>query len=184
MKLLLATLRVCIVNVLSDYSYIFSGGRFVLLRIVRNLTSEEVEEKIKGFEKHFEVGFEKFEELFLEQKLNAKFAKAYFEWAELVDCYKGYMEDGELDYTIEEVKNYRPEQTALLTPKRIELLYQLASLRVESINDLAQKVRRNVKNVYQDLKALKKLGFIKLNRRKGRALIPEAVVKEITFLIH
>jgi len=156
----------------------------MLLRIVRNLTSEEVEEKIKRFEKDFGMNFEKFEELFLKQKLDAKFAKAYFEWAELVDCYKGYMEDGELDYTIEEVKDYKLEQTALLTPKRIALLYQLALLRVESINDLAQKVRRNVKNVYQDLKVLKRLGFVKLKKRKGRALVPEAVVKEITFLIH
>jgi predicted transcriptional regulator len=71
----------------------------------------------------------------------------------------------------------------MLTPKRVELLYQLVVLRVESINDLAQKVKRNVKNVYQDLKVLKRLGFVKLNRRKGRALIPEILVKEMTFLI-
>jgi predicted transcriptional regulator len=70
-----------------------------------------------------------------------------------------------------------------LTPKRIELLYKLAVLRVESINDLAQKLRRNVKNVYQDLQALSKFGFVKMDKRKGRALIPETLVKEITFLI-
>jgi predicted transcriptional regulator len=78
----------------------------------------------------------------------------------------------------------KPEQAALLTPKRLELLYNLATVRVDSISDLAQKVRRNVKNVYEDLKVLDKLGFVKLNRRKGRALIPETLVKEITFLIH
>jgi predicted transcriptional regulator len=65
----------------------------------------------------------------------------------------------------------------------MELLHQLATLRVESINDLAQKVRRNVKNVYQDLKVLSKFGFVKLNKRRGRAIIPETLVKEITFLI-
>lgn len=155
----------------------------MLLRIIRDLSSEEVEEKIKRFEREFGMGFEKFEELFLKQKLDVKFARFYFEWAELVNSYKGYVEDGELDYTVEEIKDLKPEQIALLTPKRIELLYQLAVLRVESINDLAQKVRRNVKNVYQDLEVLSKFGFVKMSRRRGRAIIPETLVKEITFLI-
>lgn len=109
--------------------------------------------------------------------------KADFEWDELVDSYKGYIEDGELDYTAEETRDFRPEQTAMLTAKRLELLYRLAVLRVESINDLAQKVKRNVKNVYQDLEVLKRFGFVKLNKRRGRALTPETLVKEITFLI-
>jgi DNA replication protein DnaD len=155
----------------------------MLIRIIRSLTSEEIEEKIKKFEKEFGMRFEKFEEQFLKQRLNGKLARIYFEWAELVDSYKGYIEEGTLDYTVEEIKDFKPEQAALLTPKRIELLYKLAALRVESINDLAKKVRRNVKNVYQDLQALSKFGFVKMDKRKGRALIPETLVKEITFLI-
>lgn len=129
------------------------------------------------------MSFEKFEELFLGDKFDSKFARTYFEWAELVDSYKGYVEDGQLDYAVEEIKDLKPEQAALLTPKRIQLLYQLAITRVESINDLAKKTRRNVKNVYQDLQVLSKFGFVKLNRPKGRAVIPETPVKEITFLI-
>jgi DNA-binding MarR family transcriptional regulator len=129
------------------------------------------------------MSFERFEELFLKQRLNAKLVRAYFEWSELIDSYKGYAEEGTLDYIVEEFRDLKPQESVLLTPKRIELLYKLASLRVESINDLAQKVRRDVKNVYQDLKVLSKLGFVKLNRHKGRALIPETLVKEITFLI-
>jgi hypothetical protein len=155
----------------------------MLIRIIRNLTSEEIEEKIKKFEKEFGMSFEKFEELFLGQKLDTKHARIYFEWAELVDSYKGYIEEGTLDYAVEEIRDFKPEQAASLTPKRIELLYKLAVLRVESINDLAQKLRRNVKNVYQDLQALSKFGFVKMDKRKGRALIPETLVKEITFLI-
>lgn len=155
----------------------------MLLRIVRDLTSEEVMVKIGKFEKELGMSFEKFEELFLKKKLDAKLVGAYFEWAELVDSYKGYVEDGQLDYTIEKIKDFKPEQVALLTPKRIQLLYQLAALRVESINDLTQKIRRNVKNVYQDLQVLNKFGFVKLNKRRGRAIIPETLVKEITFLL-
>jgi hypothetical protein len=155
----------------------------MLIRIIRSLTSEEIEEKIKKFEKEFDMRFEKFEEQFLKQRLDGKLARIYFEWAELVDSYKGYIEEGTLDYAVEEIKDFKPEQAALLTPKRIELLYKLAALRVESINDLAKKVRRNVKNVYQDLQVLSKFGFVKMDKRKGRALIPETLVKEITFLI-
>jgi len=155
----------------------------MLIRIIRSLTSEEIEEKIKKFEKEFGMRFEKFEEQFLKQRLDGKLARIYFEWAELVDSYKGYIEEGTLDYTVEEIKDFKPEQAALLTPKRIELLYKLAALRVESINDLAKKVRRNVKNVYQDLKVLSKLSFVKLNKRKGRTIVPETLVKEITLLI-
>jgi hypothetical protein len=155
----------------------------VLLRISRELTSEEVLEKIRTFEKKFGMSFNEFEELFRRRKMGASHARAYSEWAQLVDSYKGYVEDGELDYTAEEVKDFKPEQTALLTPKRIELLCQLAVLRVESINDLAQKVKRNVKNVYEDLKVLNMFGFVKLNKRKKRALIPETLVKEITFIV-
>ncbi len=155
----------------------------MLLRIIRDLIPEEVEQKIKELEKEFSMPFEKFEELFLKQKLDAKFARVYFEWAELVNSYKGYVEEGTLDYTVEEIRDLSPEQVALLTPRRIELLFQIAALRVDSINDLAQKVRRNVKNVYQDLQVLSKLGFVKLKKQRGRALIPETLVKEITFLI-
>ncbi len=155
----------------------------MLLRIIRDLTSEEVEDRINRFEREFSMDFERFEELFFEQKLDAKFVGAYFEWAELVDTYKGYIEGGQLDYTVEEVKDFQPEQVALLTPRRVELLFQIAALRVESINDLAQKVRRNVKNVYGDLQVLSKFGFVKLNKRRGRAFVPETLLKELTFLI-
>ena len=155
----------------------------MLIRIIRSLTSEEIEEKIKKFEKEFGMRFEKFEEQFLKQRLDGKLARIYFEWAELVDSFKGYIEEGTLDYAVEEIKDFKPEQAALLTPKRIELLYKLAALRVESINDLAKKVRRNVKNVYQDLKVLSRFGFVRLNKRRGRSIVPETLVKEITFLI-
>ena len=155
----------------------------MLIRIIRNLTSEEIEERIRKFEKELGMSFAKFEEQFLGKKLDAKLSRTHFEWAELVDSYRGYIEEGTLDYSVEEIRDVKPEQAALLTPKRVELLYKLAVVRVESINDLAQKVRRNVKNVYEDLKVLSRFGFVRLNKRKGRSIIPETLVKEITFLI-
>jgi hypothetical protein len=155
----------------------------MLLRIIRDLTSDEVVGRIKEFEKQTGMSFEKFQEYFLQQEPDSKLMRVYFEWAELVNSYKGYVEEGQVDYTVEEIKEFEPNQIALLTPKRIELLYRLAALRVESINDLAKKMRRNVKNVHQDLQVLTKFGFVRLSHRKGKALIPETLVKEITFLV-
>lgn len=142
----------------------------MLIKIIRNLTLEEIDAKIKGFEKEFGVSFEKFKEHFLKHKPDAKLTTVYFEWAELVNSYKGYIEEGQLDYIVEEIKDLKPEQAALLTPKRMELLYQLATLRVDSINDLATKIRRNVKNVYQDLQVLRRFGFVRMNSAKGESL--------------
>jgi DNA-binding transcriptional ArsR family regulator len=155
----------------------------MLIRVVRRLTLDEVKSRIKRFEKEHDMTFDEFEELFLSRKLDQRMVGAYFEWAGLVHAYRGYVEGGELDYVIEELRDLGPEETALLTPKRIELLYSLASLRAESINKLAQKTRRNVKNVYQDLKTLQRLGFVTFRRRGRRNIVPETLVEEITLLI-
>lgn len=155
----------------------------MLIRIVRRLTLDEVKGKLRQFEEEYGMSFDEFEELFLSRKLNRRMVGTYFEWASLVHAYRGYVEGGELDYVIEEIRDLSTKETALLTPKRIELLYSLASLRAESINKLAQKTRRNVKNVYQDLKALQSLGFVSFRKRGKRNIIPETLVEEITLLI-
>ena len=155
----------------------------MLIRIVRRLTLDEVKNRIKQFEKEHNMTFDEFEELFLSRKLNRHVTGTYFEWASLVHAYRGYVEDGELDYVVEEIRDLSPKETSILTPKRIELLYSLANLRVDSINKLAQKTRRNVKNIYQDLKALQSLGFVTFRRRGRRNIVPETLVEEITLLI-
>lgn len=155
----------------------------MLIRIVRRLTIEEVSERIRRFEEEYSMSFDNFEELFLEKKIGRKEVGTYFDWAGLVDAYRGYMEGGELDYTVEEIRELAPQDMTLLTPKRLQLLGSLASLPINSINDLAQKIHRNVKNVYQDLQVLKKLDFIIFKKRGKRNIIPKTLVEEITFLI-
>lgn len=154
----------------------------MLVRIVRRLTLEEIREQIKSFEKRFGVTFDEFEEAHLE-KVDRDVIDAYFHWAELVHAYRGYVESGELDFAVEETRDLSPREAAVLTPKRLELLYSLASLRADSINELAQKIRRNVKNVYQDLQALKTLGFVTFTRKGKRNIVPETLVEEITLLL-
>jgi DNA-binding transcriptional ArsR family regulator len=147
------------------------------------MTLEEVQKRIKDYEKEYALTFDEFEELFLQKKVNRRLIGVYTAWAGLIHAYRGYVEGGELDYVVEEIRDLKPKEAALLTPKRLELLYSLASLRIESINDLAQKTRRNVKNVYQDLRALKSLGFVTFKKKGKRNIIPETLVEEITLLI-
>jgi len=155
----------------------------MLVRVVRQLTLEEVQKRIKDYEKECALSFDEFEELFLKKKVNRRLIGVYTEWAGLVHAYRAYVEGGELDYVVEETRDLKPREAALLTSKRLELLYSLASLRIESINDLAQKTRRNVKNVYEDLKALKSLGFVSFKKKGKRNIVPETLVEEITLLI-
>ena len=152
----------------------------MLVKIVRRLTLEEVQGRIRALEKTHGMTFEELEELYLKKRLSRTMLRAYFDWAGLVHAYRGYIEDGELDYLVEEARDLGLDELSLLTPKRLDLLYALTSLRVQSINDLAQKVRRNVKNVYQDLQVLRKLGFVALRKRGKRNIVPETLVEEIT----
>jgi predicted transcriptional regulator len=70
----------------------------------------------------------------------------------------------------------------LLTMKRLELLDFIGAEPVTSINDLAEKLGRNVKNVYNDLKILERIGFIAL-RKEERRMVPEQIVFEINILL-
>jgi len=155
----------------------------VLVRIVRALTTSEVGNRIRKLEMEHGMSFDEFEELFLEKRIDRRMVSVYFEWAGLVHAYRRYVESGEFDYVVEEMQELSPDQLALLTPKRFELLYSVASLRPESVSDLARKTRRNVKNVYQDLQVLKRLGFVTLVKRGKRSVIPETLVEEIALLI-
>ena len=153
------------------------------MRVVRRITLEEALHRMRKFREKYGMSFEEFEERFLERGLDRKAAADYYEWAGLVHSYRRYVEEGELDYVLEEILEMKPEELRVLTPRRIELLAALATTRVESISDLARKVRRNVKNVYQDLQALRRLGWVAFRRRGRRNLVPEPLVDEITLLI-
>jgi len=154
-----------------------------LVRIVRRLTLEEISKRIEGFGKKWGMSFDEFEELFLNRRVDRDMVDVYYEWASLVHAYRGYMEEGELDYSVEELRDLTSEELAFLTPKRLELLFNLGGQRIESINNLARKTRRDVKNVYQDLKLLSKLGFVIFKKMSKRNIIPETLIEEITLLI-
>jgi len=151
------------------------------LRIVRSLTPEEVYNRIRIFEEQHGLSFEEFKDRFIQKKRPRHLLSVHLEWAGFVDAYRGYEEEGELDYIVEEMRDFGSKRLASLTSKRVELLNNLANTRVESINELAHKIKRDIKNVYEDLLALKELGLLKLRRRGKRNVVPETLVEEIAF---
>lgn len=71
-----------------------------------------------------------------------------------------------------------PDIFEALSPKRAELLEHLMNNEVRSIRHLATALRRNYKNVYDDLLALSKFGLVDL-APSGRALRPSAPASRI-----
>ena len=147
------------------------------------MTLDEVEERVEKLERAHGMSFDEFEEHILTAgKIDDTSIDTYFRWANLIHAYRGYMEDGELHCVVEELHDLGFDELRALTPKRLELLYALSDMRVDSINDLAHRVRRDVKNIYQDLQALKQLGLVRLSRKRDRKVVPEVLVEEITFI--
>ena len=66
--------------------------------------------------------------------------------------------------------------------KRGEILEFLANNEVSSIRELANRLRRNYKNVYDDLKALSKYELVEL-REEGRALKPCASASSLEVIL-
>ena len=106
----------------------------------------------------------------------------YIEWTNMDHALRAYQEGEDFEYLAEEDLHLVEEEYIQLTPRRLELLDFLGAEPVSSINDLAEKLGRDVKNVYTDLKILENLGFIAL-RREGRSLVPEQIVFEINILL-
>ena len=102
----------------------------------------------------------------------------YIEWTSMDHAVRAYQEGEDFEYLAEEEMLLGSKQYEKLTPRRLELLDYLGKGLYRSINELAEIVGRNVKNVYNDLKILEGLGFIALTR-EGRRLVPELIVYEI-----
>ena len=106
----------------------------------------------------------------------------YIEWTSMDHALRAYQEGEDFEYLAEEDIPLDSKQYEKLTPRRLELLDYLAKGLYRSINELAQVVGRDVKNVYSDLKILEALGFVALTP-EGRRRVPELIVYEINILL-
>ncbi len=75
------------------------------------------------------------------------------------------IEGGEHLKTVKEPEIYFTSFEAFrkaLTPKRLELLHIIKTQKPSSINDLARMLKRDIKNVAEDVKYLRQIGFIEV----------------------
>ena len=71
----------------------------------------------------------------------------------------------------------------LLSNQRAKILYTIKYENPSSVYDLAKKLGRNFKSVYEDLKLLERLGFVEFIQEKTKNRIrhkPELVIDTLT----
>lgn len=75
----------------------------------------------------------------------------------------------------------------LLTPSRLALLLAIRTKRPRSMYELAKTLKRDFKNVQEDLRLLERYGLVRMtrSRRRGarRVRVPKAVFGEIALKI-
>jgi DNA-binding transcriptional ArsR family regulator len=151
------------------------------LRIVRRIPLTEVTNRVKQYEKQFGASLDDVSNQFAERAFDQEAFDDYVEWMAMEHALGAYVEGEAFDYLTEDILDLGPKDLSKLTPKRLELLDQMSRHNADSINELASSIGRDVKNVYNDLKILESLGLIALVK-DGRRMIPDLLVKEITFL--
>ena len=154
------------------------------LRIVKRLTADEVSARLNAFGRRYTAGYSGLQRNCSDGKATPEEFVDYLSWSALLDAYGNYLENGELNYLEEEYHDpEREDFSNALTWKRLELLSIVNSSWAQSINELARKSGRNVKNVYEDLKALESLKLIRLVRVSNGKVTPQGLVEEIHFLM-
>ena len=151
------------------------------LRIVRRIPITEVTDRVEQYEKQFGASLDDVSNQFAEKALDQEAFDDYVEWMAMEHALGAYVEGEAFDYLTEEIIDMEPQDLSKLTPKRLELLDQMSRHNANSINELASRIGRDVKNVYNDLKILESFRLIELVK-DGRRMIPDLLVKEITFL--
>jgi len=150
-------------------------------RVVKSISLAEVQVHMEAFSEKY-GSLSHLHEEFAKGRMPPGTFDEYIKWTNMNHAVRAYQEGEDFEYLDEEPLHLEKEQYRLITPTRLELLDFLATETVQSINDLAAKLGRNVKNVYTDLKILESLGFVVL-RKEGRSLVPELVVYEINILL-
>jgi predicted transcriptional regulator len=151
-------------------------------RAVKRVPLNEVRERMKIIEAKYGDRFNTLHEEFIAGKMPRERFDDYVEWSGMNHALRAAGEGEDFDYYAEEYLEFTPEEFDSLTPRRIELLDYLADEYAGSINELAKKMKRNVKNVHSDLRHLEQLGFIRFTR-EGKNLVPQLLIQELTILL-
>jgi predicted transcriptional regulator len=133
-------------------------------------------EQIEAERKRLEVKYGSVEHL------NQKFSVQKCRNPEYVDDYMVWKSLEEEDVRITETIVINDlEIYKMMSPKRMEIIDYLSSHRTESIKTLALELKRNYKNVYDDIKALNKYGLVELVD-SGKNKRPTTKIEHITLI--
>ena len=152
------------------------------LKVTRTIPLEDVTQRVAEIEQRYTENMDDIPEKFNRGLVDRDAFEDYVEWMGMVQALGAWREGEDFEYLTEDIMELEWEEFSKLTPRRLDLLDQLSRIRSESINDLAAKIGRDVKNVYMDLKKLESLGLIRLVK-EGRSMIPELLVHEVTLLL-
>jgi predicted transcriptional regulator len=151
------------------------------LRVVKSIPIQQVQSRIDALIEKYGSHSHLHEE-FSKGRMPPGVFEDYIEWTNMDHALRAYQEGEDFEYLAEEELTLNENEFKLLTLKRLQMLDFLGEEPISSINELAAKLERDVKNVHNDLKILESLGFVAL-RREGRSLVPEQVVFEINILL-
>jgi predicted transcriptional regulator len=151
-------------------------------RVVRRIPLNEIRERVAAYVEKYGGHYQELSREFEAGKMPRDRMDDYIEWSGMIHALRAAGEGEDFDYYAEEDLQLSPEDFESLTPRRIELLDYLADEHASSINELADKVERDVKNVHGDLRILERLGFVRLVE-EGKSLAPELLVQEFTVLL-
>ena len=150
-------------------------------KVVKSISLREVQTRTSIFnEKYGSLSL--LHEEFTKGRMPPGVFDEYIEWTNMDHALRAYQEGEDFEYLAEEDLSLDSKQYEKLTPRRLEMLDHLGMKQYSSINELAEGIGRDVKNVYSDLKILSQLGFVNL-RKEGRSTVPELIVHEINILL-
>jgi predicted transcriptional regulator len=133
----------------------------VKVRVVRHLSPEEVARRISQYGRRLRVDNSNHQNEVRGAAAEEKLVRS--EWKELTQAYQAYEEGGELDYVVEEDLTMGSQAVEkVFTEKRLELAMVMGQREFASISELASHLGRDIKNIYEDLHVLKKVGIVRL----------------------
>jgi DNA-binding transcriptional ArsR family regulator len=163
--------------------YAKEDGVMWLVRVsaARRLSPEEVIRKIGEYRRIFGANSpDNYPNELREGKMQER--SALSEWRELTEAYRAYEEGGELDYVVEEDLKMDPQMIErVFTRKRLELIAAMGHTEFTSISHLASHLGRDIKNVYEDLRVLKRAGILRLTRTR-RNVQPKLLIDGLSFV--
>ncbi len=138
------------------------------IKFVRKVRAEEL---VREFERKY-GSLERLERYLRDHPDDYVALMDYEDWKHFLANPDVEVEEGEIVVT----------DVSFLTPQKLQILEAIKKYKPKSIRELAEKVGRDVKNVYLDVKDLERVGLIELHNT-GRAKRVELKYNEVVIAI-